>query len=97
MQPCPGSSFKVVEVEFFLVQLVPLFADPARLDGASDVCDRGVGGKVGEIAFSLSVLAMLTYQLKPLRLAHAEPAVVHAPPLARLTVCQRGRPSGAEE
>lgn len=52
----------MVEAEFLLELLVHLFANPAHLDGAGDVLDRGVGGKVGEIVFSLAVRAMLTHQ-----------------------------------
>lgn len=43
MQPGPGSPFEVVETELFLELLVCLLADPARLDRASQILDRGVG------------------------------------------------------
>ncbi len=62
MQPGPGSALEMVEPEFLLELLMRLFADPARLAGASDVLDRGVGGKVREIVFSLSIGARLAHQ-----------------------------------
>src|SRR4030095_5658830 len=47
-----------VEAVFFLQLLVSLFADPARLDGCSELLERGVGRKVGEIIFALAGRAM---------------------------------------
>ncbi|GHH16792.1 hypothetical protein GCM10008023_21220 [Sphingomonas glacialis] len=62
MQPGPRSAFKVLEAEFFLELLMRLFTDPAGLDSPSDVFDRGVGGKIGEIVLPLAVGAMLAHQ-----------------------------------
>lgn len=62
MQPGPRAALEMIEAEFFLELLMRLFADPAGLDGAGDVFDRGVGGKIGEIVFPLAVGAMLAHQ-----------------------------------
>jgi len=45
----PGSSFEVIQPQFFLELLMRLFADPARLDRADKGLDRGVAGQIGEI------------------------------------------------
>lgn len=45
----------MIETEFSREPLVRLFADRARLAGNGDVLDRGVGGNIGEIVFSLAV------------------------------------------
>jgi hypothetical protein len=37
MQALPGSTFEVIETEFFFQLLVPLLADPSRLDGGRSV------------------------------------------------------------
>jgi hypothetical protein len=39
----------MVEAEFLLELLMRLFADAARLDGACELLERDVGGKVGEV------------------------------------------------
>ena len=43
MQPRPGSAFEVVEAEFLLHLLMGLFADPACLDQAGQLLERGLG------------------------------------------------------
>ncbi len=58
MQPGPRAALEMVETKFFLELLMRLFADPARLDGAGEFLERGVGGKVGEIILSLAGRAM---------------------------------------
>ena len=40
VEAMPGSSFEVIEIEFFLQLLMGLLADPARLDRASEHFDR---------------------------------------------------------
>jgi hypothetical protein len=55
----PGSSFEVIEAQFFLELLMGLFADPARLDRAGESLDRGVARQIGEIVFALAIRAML--------------------------------------
>ena len=50
----------MIETEFFLELLVRLFADPAGLDGAGELLDRGIGRQVREIVFAFAGRAMLT-------------------------------------
>ena len=52
----------MVEAELFLELLVRLFADPACLDGASEIPDRRICGQVREIIFALAAGTMLTNQ-----------------------------------
>ena len=40
----PGSSFEVVEAEFFFQLLMGLLADPSRLDGGGERAKVGLGG-----------------------------------------------------
>jgi len=47
VQPGPGSALEMVKTELLLELLMRLFADPTRLDGAGDVLDCSVGGKIG--------------------------------------------------
>ena len=54
----PGSSFEVIEVQFFLELLMSLFTDPAGLDRAGESLDRGVAGPIGEIVYALAIRAM---------------------------------------
>lgn len=44
VKPGPGSSFEVIQPEFFLELLMRLFTDPARLDRAGKSFDWGVAG-----------------------------------------------------
>src|ERR1700693_3966361 len=53
VNPLPGSSFEVIEAEFFLQLLVGLLADPARLDGAGQCLDRRFDWQGREIVFAL--------------------------------------------
>ena len=49
----------MIEAEFLLELLMGLFADPARLDGASELLERCVGRKIREIVFAFTGRAML--------------------------------------
>src|SRR6266567_8136379 len=50
----PGSSFEVVEAEFFFQLLMGLLTDPSRLDSGGERTKVCLGGQVGEIVFLLS-------------------------------------------
>jgi hypothetical protein len=58
----PGSSFEVIEAQFFLELLMRLLANPARLDRAGESLDRGPAGQIGETVFACPIRAMLTHQ-----------------------------------
>ncbi len=62
VEASPGSALEVVQAEFLFELLMGLLADPARLDGASQSSDRGVGRQVREIVFSFAIRAILTHQ-----------------------------------
>ena len=46
MQALPGSSFEVIEAEFFFELLVRLFANLSRLDGSRQVRGSVLAGKL---------------------------------------------------
>ena len=51
VEAMPGSSFEVIETEFFLQLLMGLLADPSRLDCGSQVAQVHLGWQVGKIVF----------------------------------------------
>lgn len=52
----------MVKAELFLELLMCLFADPACLDGPSELLDGRIGRKVAEIIFALAGRAMYADQ-----------------------------------
>jgi len=44
----------VVDAELLFELLMRLFADPACLNGAGELFERGIGGQVGELVFALA-------------------------------------------
>lgn len=62
VQPDPGATLEVVEVQFLLELLVGLLATPARLDGGCQLLQRRVGRMVGQVQLALARETVLTHQ-----------------------------------
>jgi hypothetical protein len=57
MQTVPTASFEVVETKFLLHLLVPLFANPARLDLPRQRVQRGIRRLVAQVVFMFAAAA----------------------------------------
>src|SRR3954467_5501311 len=62
VQARPGPTLEVAETEFLLELLMPLLANPARLDGGGERPQRGSRRQVCEVVFALPARASFAHQ-----------------------------------
>src|SRR3954471_12661805 len=62
MQAGPGAALEVAQAQFLLELLVPLLADPARLDGGRQGAQRGPRWQIAEVVLALAARAPLAHQ-----------------------------------